>query len=308
MAKIRFSDMMRERMTLSFEVFPPKTEKGRQNLPRVLEELCAFHPDYISCTYGAGGSNVGLNWEVLRMIREKTTPCTHFTCIGVTKDFVREQLQSYLDEGVEHILALRGDFPRGWTGTGGDFNHATDLVEFIRREFGDRFEIAVASAPGGHVDCTSEDDDIAYLKMKQELGADYIITQLCYDMEQFKVWRDKLDRAGITMPIDVGIMPVTTKHGILTQCFSHNACAIPRELALVLTHNWFQKDLNGNEIPEAKAAFREEGLSYSAGLLNRYLTFGIHGIHLYALNHADDVREVLLRSGFAAGRQCIHKA
>ena len=147
---------------------------------------------------------------------------------------------------MEHVLALRGDYPRGWTGTGGEFDHATDLIAYIRKEFGDRFEIAVAAAPGGHVDCVSEDVDISYLKMKQDLGADYIITQLCYDLEQFKVWRDKVDKAGITMPIDVGIMPVTTKHGILTQCFSHNACAVPRDLALVLTHHWFQKDPDGN--------------------------------------------------------------
>ena len=301
MAEIRFTDLMRERMTLSFEVFPPKTEKGMQRLPSVLDELEAFHPDYISCTYGAGGSNVGLNREVLRQIQERTVPCTHFTCIGVTREDVRVQMNTYLEDGIEHVLALRGDYPRGWTGTGGEFRHATDLVKFIRDEFGDRFEIAVAAAPGGHVDCTSEDDDISYLKMKQDLGADYIITQLCYDLEQFKVWRDKVDRAGITMPIDVGIMPVTTKHGILTQCFSHNACAVPRDLALVLTHHWFQKDPEGNEIPELKAAFREEGLSYSAYLLNRYLSLGIHGVHLYALNRADDVREVLLRSGFSTG-------
>ena len=298
MAEIRFSDRMRERLTLSFEVFPPKTEKGMQNLPSVIDELKEFHPDYISCTYGAGGSNTGPNREVLRIIAKKTVPCTHFTCIGVTKDQVREQLQSYLDEGVEHVLALRGDYPRGWTGTGGEFDHATDLIAYIRKEFGDRFEIAVAAAPGGHVDCVSEDVDISYLKMKQDLGADYIITQLCYDLEQFKVWRDKVDKAGITMPIDVGIMPVTTKHGILTQCFSHNACAVPRDLALVLTHHWFQKDPDGNEIPEVKAAFREEGLTYSADLLNRYLPLGIDGIHLYALNRAADVREVLIRSGF----------
>lgn len=298
MAKERFSDLMRERMTLSFEVFPPKTDKGMLRLPAVLDELMAFQPDYISCTYGAGGSNVGRNREVLKEIVKRTVPCTHFTCIGLKKENVRMQLQAYLDEGIGHILALRGDLPMGWSDTGGDFHYATDLVKFIRDEFGDRFEIAVASAPGGHVDCISEDDDISYLRMKQELGADYIITQLCYDLEQFKVWRDKLDKAGITMPIDVGIMPVTTKHGVLTQCFSRNACAVPRDLALVLTHHWFNKDPEGNEIPEVNAAFREEGLSYSADLLNRYLSLGINGIHLYALNRADDVREVLRRSGF----------
>ena len=300
MAFIRFSDLMRERLTLSFEVFPPKTEKGKERLPLVLDDLAKFYPDYISCTYGAGGSNVGMNREVLRMIAQRMPACTHFTCIGMEKEQIREQLQTYLDEGIDHVLALRGDLPRGWTGTGGVFQHASDLVGFIRSEFGDAFEIAVAAAPGGHVDCTSEDEDIEYLKLKQDLGADYIITQLCYDLEQFKVWREKLDKAGVTIPIDVGIMPVTTRHGILTQCFSRNACAVPRDLALVLTHHWFDKDPEGNELPEVKEAFREEGLTYSANLLNRYLPLGINGIHLYALNRAEDVRQVLLRSGFVS--------
>lgn len=298
MANIRFSDIMRERLTLSFEVFPPKTEVGRKKLPHVLKELSELHPDYISCTYGAGGSNLRTNRDVLKLISEHTVPCTHFTCIGMTKEQARVQLQQYLDDGIDHILALRGDLPLGWEKNHGDFPHASDLVSFIRSEFGDRFEIAVAGAPGGHVECVSEDMDIEYIRQKQEAGADYIITQLCYDMEQFEVWRDKCDKAGITIPIDIGIMPVTTKSGILTQCFSRNACAVPRDLALVLTHNWFDKDPDGNDIPEVKAAFREEGLTYSANLLNRYLTFGINGIHLYALNHARNVKEVLKRSGF----------
>ena len=298
MAAIRFSDRMREHMTLSFEVFPPKTEAGWKKLPGVIDDLVSFHPDYISCTYGAGGSNAGMNEAVLQLIGKKVTACTHFTCIAARKESVREQLSRYLEEGIEHVLALRGDYPRGWSETGGEFDHASDLVHFIREEFGDRFEIAVAAAPGGHVECRSEDEDISFLRLKQDLGADYIITQLCYDLEQFKVWREKLDKAGITIPIDVGIMPVTTKHGVMTQCFSHNACAVPRDLALVLTHHWFDKDPDGNEIPEVKAAFREEGLNYSADLLNRYLKLGIHGIHLYALNRSSDVREVLERSGF----------
>lgn len=294
----RFSDLMRERMTLSFEIFPPKTEAGMKKLPGILDELVSFGPDYISCTYGAGGANIGMNQEALQLIRERTVACTHYTCVGVTREAVRQHLSGYLDRGITHILALRGDYPMGWSHTGGDFAHASDLVRFIREEFGDSFEIAVAAAPGGHVECTSEDDDIAYLRMKQDLGADYLITQLCYDLEQFKVWRDKVDKAGITLPIDVGIMPVTTKHSVMTQCFSRNACAVPRELALVLTHHWFDKDQDGNEIPQVKAAFREEGLSYSAWLLNQYLGLGINGIHLYAMNRAEDVRQVLQRSGF----------
>ncbi len=302
MANIRFSDIMKERYALSFEVFPPKTDAGKRKLPAALKELSGFHPDYISCTYGAGGSNLRTNREVLGEIAQYTTPCTHFTCIGQTREATRIQLQQYLDDGIDHILALRGDIPLGWEGTCGDFEHASDLIRFIRDEFGDRFEIAVAAAPGGHVECTSEDDDIRYIRMKQDLGADFIITQLCYDMEQFKVWRDKCDKAGITIPIDVGIMPVRTKNGLLMQCFSRNACSVPRDLALVLTHNWFDKDPEGNDIPEVQEAFREEGLTYSANLLRQFLGQGINGIHLYALNRADDVREVLERSGFTVNK------
>ncbi len=299
MAEVRFSDIMRERKTLSFEVFPPKTEVGKKKLPHVLEELSGLHPDYISCTYGAGGSNHRTNMEVLDEISKRTKACTHFTCIGAKREETKLLLQEYLDHGIDHILALRGDFPTGWDTTAGDFHHASDLVSFIRKEFGDRFEIAVAGAPGGHVECESEDKDIEYIRLKQDEGADYIITQLCYDLETFKVWRDKCDKAGITIPIDVGIMPVTTKNGVMTQCFSRNACAVPRDLALVLTHNWFDTTPEGETLQHVKEAFREEGLDYSASLLNKYLGLGINGIHLYALNKSGDVREVLKRSGFS---------
>ena len=134
---MKLSEKMREKQLLSFELFPPKTDKGMENLPGTIEKLCAFRPEYISCTYGAGGTNVGKNLDVCRMIRDAgTIPVTHFTCIGNTREGIREQLQNYLNCGVDHMLALRGDLPFGWTGTGGDFKYATDLVAFVRREFG----------------------------------------------------------------------------------------------------------------------------------------------------------------------------
>lgn len=297
MASVRISDTMRKRQTLSFEVFPPKTDRGMAKLTEVIKELGTWKPDYISCTYGAGGSNVGKNREVLRMAAEVATPCTHFTCIGHTKETVKEQLQEYLDSGIEHVLALRGDLPFGWTGTGGDFQYATDLVHFIRTEFGDRFEIGVAGTPDGHVACRSLDSDIAFLRRKQDEGADYIITQLCFDMEQFKIWHDKIRKAGITLPIDAGIMPVVSRKGLLNQCFSHNACAVPRKLAMVLTHNWFDTDPDGEEIPGVKEAFREEGLEYTVDLIHEYIAEGVDGIHLYAMNKSKDVEEIIKRAG-----------
>ena len=188
---MKLSDAMREKMLLSFELFPPKTEKGMTNLPGTIEHLMKYKPEYISCTYGAGGGNVGANREVCQMIRNAgTIPVTHFTVIKNTKEGIKKQLQQYLAEGVDHMLALRGDIPLGETTTCGDFNYATDLVRFVRDEFGDKFEIAVAGSPEGHIACRSLDADIAVLRQKQDNGADYIMTQLCWDMEQFKYWLD----------------------------------------------------------------------------------------------------------------------
>lgn len=294
---IRFSELMKKRMTLSFEVYPPKTEKGMQNLPAMIGRLGELRPDYISCTYGAGGSNVGKNREVLKEVEKVTVPVTHLTCIGQTRDSIGRQLQDYLDQGVTHILALRGDIPYGKKDTGGDLQCATDLVAFIRREFGDKFEIAVSGTPGGHVECTSLESDIVHLRQKQDLGADYIITQLCFDMDLFRRWHEMVRKAGITIPIDAGIMPVVSKQSVLNQCFSHNACPVPKDLAMVLTHHWFDTDPEGHEIPEVKEAFRQDGLDYTVKLLEQYITEGVEGIHLYTMDRSRDAAEILKRAG-----------
>ena len=190
---IKLSEMMKQKQLLSFELFPPKTDKGMENLPGTIEKLCEFKPEYISCTYGAGGTNVGKNRDVCQMIKNAgTVPVTHFTVIKNTKEGIKEQLSTYLEEGVDHMLALRGDFPRGENSTCGDFDYATDLVSFVRKEFGDKFEIAVAGSPEGHISCRSLEADVAVLKQKQDNGADFIMTQLCWDMEQFERWMDMI--------------------------------------------------------------------------------------------------------------------
>ena len=217
---MKLSEVMKEKL------FPPKTDKGMENLPGTIEHLCEYKPEYISCTYGAGGTNVGKNMDVCKMIQAAgTTPVTHFTCIGNTADGIKDQLQNYLDNGVDHMLALRGDLPFGWTGTGGDFHYATDLVAYVRKEFGDKIEIAVAGSPEGHIACRSLEADIAVLKQKQDNGADYIMTQLCWDMEQFKRWLDAIRTAGVTMPIDVGIMPILDQAATINMALSRNGCA-----------------------------------------------------------------------------------
>ena len=297
---MKITDVFKKRVCFSFEVFPPKTDAGMEKLPGCLEHLYEFNPDYISCTYGAGGSNVGRNMDVCKLILNadnNTIPVTHFTCIGNTKEGVKEQLQNYLDNGINHVLALRGDLPYGWTGTNGDFNYATDLVAFIRKEFGDKFVIAVAGSPEGHITCGTLEADIAHLKQKQDLGADYIMTQLTYDMDQFRYWMDAIRQAGITMPVDVGVMPVVNKDSVINMCLSRNACVIPRKLAEVISHHWFDKDPDGNDLPEVKAAFREEGIEYTVNQLHEYMAAGVDGIHLYAMNTWQNVTEILNRAG-----------
>ena len=299
----KLSEMMKEKQLLSFELFPPKTDKGMENLPGTIEKLCEFKPEYISCTYGAGGGNVGRNREVCQeIIKAGTIHVTHFTVIKNTKEGIKEQLQTYLDEGVDHMLALRGDIPRGETTTCGDFNYATDLVAFVRKEFGDKFEIAVAGSPEGHIACRSLESDIAVLKQKQDNGADYIMTQLCWDMEQFKYWLDAIDKAGVTMPIDVGIMPILDQAATINMALSRNGCVMPRELSRLISKNWifpnpFDKEPFDDALEQKKADFKKAGIEYTIKQIDEYRALGINGIHLYALNKWKDVAEIINASG-----------
>ena len=300
---MKLSEAMKNKMLLSFELFPPKTDKGMENLPGTIEHLCKYNPEYISCTYGAGGTNVGKNMDVCKMIQAAgTIPVTHFTCIGNTAEGIKDQLQNYLDNGVDHMLALRGDLPFGWTGTGGDFAYATDLVAYVRKEFGDKIEIAVAGSPEGHISCRSLESDIAVLKQKQDNGADYIMTQLCWDMEQFKYWLDAIRSAGVTMPVDVGIMPILDQAATINMALSRNACVMPRELCEIISRNWifpnpFDKEPFDAAVDEKKARFKEEGIEYTIRQIDEYRALGVNGIHLYALNKWKDVSEIIDRSG-----------
>lgn len=303
MASVKLSDMMKKRQLLSFELFPPKTDRGMANLSETIQQLCRYKPEYISVTYGAGGGNVGANREVCRMVRNAgTVPVTHFTVIRNTKQGIREQLETYLKEGVDHILALRGDFPRGETSTGGDFNYATDLVKFIRDEFGEQFEIAVAGSPEGHISCRSLEADIGVLKMKQDNGADYIMTQLCWDMEQFERWLDKIRRAGVTLPVDVGIMPILDQAATINMALSRNGCVMDRELSRLISKYWifpnpFDKAPFDDSLEQKKADFKKAGIEYTIIQIDKYRSLGVEGIHLYAMNKWKDVSQIIERSG-----------
>lgn len=304
---MRIPEIFEKRAAFSFEVFPPKTDVGMEKLcgdGGVLDKLYTLHPDYISCTYGAGGTNVGKNLEVLGKIHKdgKAIPVTHFTCIGNTKEGIKDQLENYLAHGIDHMLALRGDLPFGWEGTGGDLHYATELVKFVRKEFGSKFTIAVAGSPEGHISCRSLESDIGFLKQKQDEGADYIMTQLCWDMDQFRYWLDAIRGAGITVPVDVGIMPILDQAATINMALSRNGCVMPRELCEIISKNWifpnpFVKDPFDANVEEKKASFKEAGIEYTIRQIDEYRACGIDGIHLYALNKYDDVARIVKESG-----------
>ena len=301
------AEIYENRATFSFEVFPPKTDVGMEKLcgaGGVLEKLYTLNPDYISCTYGAGGTNVGKNLEVLDKIKAdgKCEPVTHFTCIGNTKEDIRTKLQTYLDHGIDHVLALRGDLPFGWTGTNGDLHYATELVKFIRKEFGDKFTIAVAGSPEGHIQCRSLEADIAFLKQKQDNGADFIISQLCWDMDAFRRWLDAIRDAGIWLPVDVGIMPILDQAATINMALSRNACVMDRKLCEIISKNWifpnpFDKEPFDADVEGKKASFKQAGIEYTINQIDQYRACGVDGIHLYALNKYDDVAYIAKESG-----------
>jgi methylenetetrahydrofolate reductase (NADPH) len=199
-------------------------------------------------------------------------------------------------------LALRGDLPVGWTGTGGDLRYATELVRFIRDEFGDGFTIAVAGSPEGHIDCRSIEADIAFLKQKQDAGADFIMTQLCWDMDQFLRWMDAIRAAGVTLPVDAGVMPVLDVRSTINAALSRNGCVMPRELCKLISKHWifdnpFAPTEAADSVAVKNADFKEAGIEYTVRLIERYRACGVAGIHLYTMNRYDDVARLARDAG-----------
>ncbi len=288
---MRVTDIMDERMSFSFEVFPPKSEQPIEPLLDTLEQLYKFSPDFISCTYGAGGTNAGRNVEICKSIQDsgKAVAVTHFTCIGNSKEKIKAELQGYLDIGVNHILALRGDYPKGQEGTGGDFAYANELVAFISENFPE-FTIAVAGNPEKHFQADSYEADIAHLRVKQDAGGEYIMTQLCHDVDNYKWWVDAIRKAGVWMPIDVGVMPVLQKDPTIRMAVM-NGSALPRDLAEIIGRY--------GDNPED---FKKAGKDYTIKQIYKYMNAGIDGLHLYSLNKWEDLADIINATGIRTNK------
>ena len=283
---MRITDALQNHVTFSFEVFPPKQDRPLEPLMDTLAHLYAFRPDYISVTCGAGGSNKGRNLEIVRSVQESGVcpALAHFTCIGNSRADVLATLDAYERLGVQNVLALRGDLPKDWTGTGGDFAHADELIPFIKAH-NPAMCVGAACYPELHIQADSFETDIDALKRKQDAGAGFFTTQLCYDVDAFCRFMDKVRAAGVTVPLVAGVMPVLSRDPVIRMCVQ-NGCSVPRELSRII-----------GRCGEDQDAFRQAGKVYTAQLFRWYLNAGINGLHIYTLNRYRDVSDIIALSG-----------
>ncbi|MFP4500324.1 MAG: methylenetetrahydrofolate reductase [NAD(P)H] [Candidatus Hydrogenedentota bacterium] len=265
-----------DQLTISFELFPPKTEKGMENLFHDLKELVACGPSFITCTYGAGGSTHERTLMVLRRIIDEhpgIPVASHLTCAGATEADLRDYLQQAAAMGVRFVVALRGDPPQGekdFVPTDSRFRYGEDLVRFIREEF-PQFGIAVGGYPETHPEAPSRAKDMQHLKRKVDAGADAVITQLFYDNCDFYRFRDRCEREGIHVPIIPGVLPVVSLPQI-TKIATMCGANLPPKL---LERLEAQTDEEGQFLV---------GLYYATRQVEELVEQGVPGVHFYVLN------------------------
>ena len=269
---------------ISFEFFPPKTDEQRATLEAALPKLKAIAPEYVSCTFGAGGSTLSYTPETIRHLREEheLDAAPHLSCMGGTRAEIRTLLDRYAEMGCRRIVALRGDLPSGMASYG-DFRYASNLVEFIRKERDGRFHIEVACYPEVHPQSDDAHADLRHFKAKVDAGANGAITQYFYNPDAYFRFIDAARRGGIAIPIVPGIMPIAN----FTQLkrFSDLCGAeIPR---------WLSKRLHayGDDVD----SIREFAADVVAELCDRLVAGGAPGLHFYTLNRARATLAVIER-------------
>jgi methylenetetrahydrofolate reductase (NADPH) len=265
----------------SFEFFPPKTADGIAKLEATSQLLAELEPRFFSVTFGAGGSTRDRTYETVIDIREKSgiDAAPHLSCISSTQENIGQMLAAYIDAGINRIVALRGDMPSGMV-EAGEFRHANELVEFIRRETGDHFHIEVAAYPEFHPQASSPTRDLANFKRKVDAGANGAITQYFYNPDAYFSFIDSCEKNAIDIPVVPGIMPITNFHQLAR--FS-DACGaeIPR---------WIRKRLQA--FGEDTASIRSFGEDVVTGLCQRLLEQGAPGLHFYTMNRAEPSRKI----------------
>ena len=265
----------------SFEFFPPKTDAGAAKLRITRDELAKLKPRFFSVTFGAGGSTRERTFDTVSEIQRDSDigAAPHLSCVGSTKDSIREILDLYRKEDIRHIVALRGDLPSGM-GLPGEFRYANELVEFIRSETGDHFHIEVAAYPEFHPQASNAQADVDNFKRKVDAGANSAITQYFFNADAYFGFIDLCEKRGIDIPIVPGIMPITN-YTQLARFSDMCGAEIPR---------WIRKRLEAyGDDRDAICAF---GTELVTSMCQRLLDAGAPGLHFYTMNQAGPTRAI----------------
>lgn len=276
-------DMFTTDSSLSFEVFPPKKDAEFENCYKVLDSLATLNPDFISVTYGAGGSRSKKTVDITSYIQNvlHIDAMAHMTCVGSSEEDILAVTNDLEAVGVSHVLALRGDKPRDMSDEQFEkriFPHATDLIHFLNQNTS--LDVSASCYPEKHPEAISMDSDLAFMKMKQDMGAKMFISQLFFDNADFYRFVERAEKAGITVPIVAGIMPITSTKQI-GSTVTLAGSSVPKKLADICARY--------GEDPEA---MRAAGIEYAINQIKDLRKCGMGHIHIYCMNKAKMTAEI----------------
>ena len=272
-----------KKIEFSCEVFPPKRNEDMYEIYKTLDELKLLGPDFISVTYGAGGSNSKKTLTIASYIENicEVQALAHVTAAGVTPEKLADLMAELKKKNVNRILALRGDKPRDMTEEefeGRFYKHASDLIEVINQD--DFFRIAAACYPEKHPEALTVEEDIRFLKKKVDMGADDLISQMFFDNEKFYSFLDRLDKAGVKASVHAGIMPITAAKQLGTSV-SLSGSSIPTKLSNLIA-----------KYSDDPVSLKKAGIEYAINQVEDLIDHGVDGIHIYCMNKSDVTREI----------------
>ncbi|MBE5832804.1 MAG: methylenetetrahydrofolate reductase [NAD(P)H] [Butyrivibrio sp.] len=273
---MKIKDIFREKdVTLSFEVFPPKTDEGYSAVEKAAAEIAALKPDFMSVTYGAGGGTSKNTANIAADLQDKygTPVLAHLTCVSSDKDHVRNMVRVYKEKGIENIMALRGDIPKEGR-VCYDYNHATELIYDIK-SIDDSFCIGGACYPEGHVECARQSEDIVHLKEKVEAGCDFLTTQMFFDNSTLYQFLYRIREKGIEVPVVPGIMPITNAKQV-ARSVALSGSTIPQKMKIMV-----------DRFSDDPMKMKEAGIIYACDQIIDLISNGVSHIHVYSMNKPD---------------------
>ncbi len=281
---MRINELFKNKeVTLSFEVFPPKTDAGYEAVEKAASEIAALKPDFMSVTYGAGGGTSKNTGNIAAGLQDKygVPVLAHLTCVSSTKDLVKSVVSEYKAKGIENIMALRGDIPKEGR-IAYDYNHATELIYDIK-SMDDSFCIGGACYPEGHVECERQSEDIVHLKEKVDAGCDFLTTQMFFDNSTLYQFLYRIRENGIEVPVVPGIMPITNARQV-GRSVALSGSTIPQKMKIMVDR--FADD------PEK---MKEAGIIYASNQIIDLIANGVSHIHVYSMNKPE-IAEGIMRN------------